>query len=103
MPYSPSSHADPQWLRVAPLAIEGVEVAINRYFYNHPEMVLGRWTRKDTLYGEGYSVTGNGDLAAPLGGYLMCHGAGGIAGHVRFGARTAAAPAIIGVTFLLLG
>ena len=40
---------------------------INRYFLNHPEMVLGTWTRKDTLYGgEGYSVTGNGDLAGQL-------------------------------------
>src|SRR5205085_1867008 len=62
----PSNHADPQWLEVAPLAIEGVEVAINRYFLSHPEMVLGAWTRKDTLYGEGYSVSGNGDLAAQL-------------------------------------
>ncbi len=27
-------------------------------------MVLGNWSRKDRLYGgEGYSVTGNGDLA----------------------------------------
>jgi SulP family sulfate permease len=35
-------------------------------------------------------TTGLGNLlAAPFGGYLMCHGAGGIAGHVRFGARTA--------------
>lgn len=62
----PPSHADPEWLGVAPLAIEGVEVAINRYFLNHPEMVLGIWTRKDTLYGEGYSVTSNGDLAEQL-------------------------------------
>ena len=29
-------------------------------------MVLGTWTRKDTLYGEGYSVVGNGDLAGQL-------------------------------------
>ena len=30
-------------------------------------MVLGTWSRKDTLYGgEGYSVTGNGDLAEQL-------------------------------------
>ena len=30
-------------------------------------MVLGRWSRKDTLYGtEGYSVIGNGDLAEQL-------------------------------------
>ena len=55
------------WLGIAPLAIEGAEVPINRYFLNHPEMVLGDWTRKDTLYGgEGYSVTGNGDLAGQL-------------------------------------
>ena len=43
-----------------------MEVAINRYFLNHPEMVLGTWTRRDTLYGEGYSVCGNGDLAGQL-------------------------------------
>jgi hypothetical protein len=30
-------------------------------------MVLGSWTRKDTLYGgEGYSVLSNGDLAGQL-------------------------------------
>jgi N12 class adenine-specific DNA methylase len=29
-------------------------------------MVLGTWTRKDTLYGEGYSVAGTGDLAIQL-------------------------------------
>ena len=27
------------------------EVPVNRYFLNHPEMVLGDWSRKDTLYG----------------------------------------------------
>lgn len=42
-------------------------------------------------------------LAAPFGGYLMCHGAGGVTGHVRFGARTATAPLIIGLIFLALG
>ena len=63
----PPNHADPQWLGVAPLTIEDVEIPINRYFLDHPEMVLGVWTRKDTLYGgEGYSVTGNGDLAGQL-------------------------------------
>ncbi len=29
-------------------------------------MVLGGWSTKDTLYGEGYSVTSNGDLAQQL-------------------------------------
>jgi N12 class adenine-specific DNA methylase len=66
-PGEPAHHFDPDWLGVAPLAIEGVDVPVNRYFLNHPEMVLGSWTRKDTLYGgEGYSVTGSGDLAAKL-------------------------------------
>ena len=60
----PANHADPDWLGVGPLAIDGLEVAVNRYFLNHPEMVLGTWTRKDTLYGgEGYSVKSYGDLA----------------------------------------
>ena len=60
-------HVDPDWLGIAPLEIDGAEVPVNRYFLNHPEMVLGNWTRKDTLYGgEGYSVTGNGDLAGQL-------------------------------------
>jgi hypothetical protein len=49
-------------------------------------------------------TTGLGNLlAAPFGGYLMCHGAGGIAGHVRFGARTGTAPLLIGLAFLGLG
>jgi MFS superfamily sulfate permease-like transporter len=49
-------------------------------------------------------TTGLGNLlAAPFGGYLMCHGAGGIAGHVRFGARTATAPLLIGMVFFALG
>lgn len=60
-------HADPEWLAVAPLTIDGIEIPINRYFLQHPEMVLGTWTRKDTLYGgEGYSVAGNGDLQTAL-------------------------------------
>jgi predicted benzoate:H+ symporter BenE len=49
-------------------------------------------------------TTGLGNLlAAPFGGYPMCHGAGGIAGHYRFGARTATAPLLIGLAFLAMG
>ena len=63
----PARHVDPDWLGVAPLEIDGAEVPVNRYFLNHPEMVLGTWSRKDTLYGgEGYSVAGSGDLAGQL-------------------------------------
>ncbi len=37
-----------------------------------------------------------------LGGIPMCHGAGGMAGHVRFGARTGGAPIILGSLLLLM-
>ena len=44
-----------------------IRFPLSRYFLNHPEMVLGTWSRKDTLYGgEGYSVAGNGDLSGQL-------------------------------------
>src|SRR5208337_1986364 len=66
-PGEPAHHVDPDWLGIAPLSVEGVEVSINNYFHHHPEMVLGTWSRKDTLYGgEGFSVLGNGDLAGQL-------------------------------------
>lgn len=40
--------------------------------------------------------------AAPLGGVPMCRGAGGMAGHVRFGARTGGALVILGVILLFV-
>ena len=40
-------------------------------------------------------------VAGGLGGVPMCHGAGGMAGHVRFGARTGGAAVLLGV--LLIG
>jgi len=39
---------------------------------------------------------------APFGALPMCHGAGGLAAHYRFGARSGAAPLILGLTFLAL-
>ena len=39
---------------------------------------------------------------AVIGGVPMCHGAGGMAGHVAFGARTGGAPIILGVILLCL-
>ena len=39
--------------------------------------------------------------SAALGGVPMCHGAGGMAGHVAFGARTGGAPIILGVLLLV--
>jgi len=39
---------------------------------------------------------------AAVGGVPMCHGAGGMAGHVAFGARTGGAPIILGAILLTL-
>jgi MFS superfamily sulfate permease-like transporter len=42
-------------------------------------------------------------LGTTIGGVPMCHGAGGMAGHVRFGARTGGALVILGTLVLLTG
>jgi MFS superfamily sulfate permease-like transporter len=39
-------------------------------------------------------------LSAGVGGVPMCHGAGGMAGHVQFGARTGGAVVILGLILL---
>lgn len=40
-------------------------------------------------------------FAGSFGGVPMCHGAGGMAGHVRFGARTGGAPVILGTLLVI--
>ncbi len=40
--------------------------------------------------------------SAPFGGIPMCHGAGGMAGHVRFGARTGGSLVMLGAIMLIL-
>lgn len=42
-------------------------------------------------------------ISTCLGGIPMCHGAGGLAGHIRFGARTGGALVILGLIVLLIG
>ena len=42
-------------------------------------------------------------VAAAIGGVPLCHGAGGMAGHVRFGARTGGALVILGLIVTLVG
>src|SRR5262249_49173062 len=59
-------HVDPAWLETQAIDIEGADIPINRYFLNHPEMVLGNWSRQDRLYDDGYSLKGNGELRAQL-------------------------------------
>lgn len=49
-------------------------------------------------------TTGAINLAgAPFGAMPMCHGAGGIAAHHRFGARSGRTPALLAVALLALG
>ncbi|MCE9567409.1 MAG: hypothetical protein K8U57_35865 [Planctomycetes bacterium] len=62
----PLSHADPEWLKTEPTDIDGRSLPINAYFKHHPEMVLGTYSGKDSLYGEGYSVKSNGALVEQL-------------------------------------
>ena len=40
-------------------------------------------------------------FSASVGGVPMCHGAGGMAGHIQFGARTGGAVVILGAILLL--
>ena len=42
-------------------------------------------------------------ISTCIGGVPLCHGAGGMAGHIRFGARTGGALVILGVIVLLTG
>jgi len=41
-------------------------------------------------------------FSATVGGVPMCHGAGGMAGHIAFGARTGGAVVILGAVLLVL-
>ena len=41
-------------------------------------------------------------LLAPFGALPMCHGAGGLVGHHRFGARSGGAPMMLGILLLVL-
>jgi hypothetical protein len=41
-------------------------------------------------------------LLVPLGALPMCHGAGGLAAHYRFGARSGTAPLLLGLALLAL-
>jgi xanthine/uracil permease len=79
-----------------PLTLGNALIAIceenNRLFPGHPV------TEKSVA-----TSTGLMNLAgATFGGVPMCHGAGGMAGHVAFGARTGGAPIILGTILLCL-
>jgi xanthine/uracil/vitamin C permease (AzgA family) len=73
-------------------AIIGITEENNRLFPNRPvtERGVSISTGLMNLFG------------SSVGGVPMCHGAGGMAGHVRFGARTGGSSIIFGTTLLLM-
>ncbi|TWT51733.1 hypothetical protein KOR42_34200 [Thalassoglobus neptunius] len=61
------NHVDASWMETTELSVEGTTVCVNRYFAEHPEVVLGDWTLQKQLYGDdGYSIRSNGNLADQL-------------------------------------
>ena len=74
-------------------AIIGTVAENNRYF---PDRKV---TAKTISIDHGFMNL----VSAFIGGVPMCHGAGGMAGHVRFGARTGGALVILGGIVLLTG
>jgi Molybdate transporter of MFS superfamily len=55
-----------------------------------------------SFIGEGLGMMRHQPLYA-IGGVPLCHGAGGMAGHIRFGARTGGALVILGAIVLMTG
>lgn len=74
-------------------AVMAITAENNRLFPQHPVT-----ERKMAI------STGIMNLISPVfGGIPMCHGAGGMAGHVRFGAHTGGALVILGTLLLFAG
>ncbi len=63
----------------------------------------GNATKKATYKGFATSMGIVNILAGILGAMPMCHGAGGLAAHHRFGARTGGSNIMIGIVFLVIG
>ena len=60
-------HVDNEWLLTDSKQVDGANISVNKYFLNHPDMVLGDWTLENQLYGgDGFSIRSNGDLATQL-------------------------------------
>jgi len=63
---------------------------------------FGEKSKKVTYKGLSISMALGCILSFFLGGMPLCHGAGGLAAHYRFGARTAGSNFMIGILFVLL-
>jgi SulP family sulfate permease len=63
---------------------------------------FGEASRKVTYRSACITMSLSNVVSFLLGGMPLCHGAGGLAAHYRFGARTAGSNIIIGAIFLVL-
>lgn len=63
---------------------------------------FGKASKRVTYRNTCISMAIGNFLSFVLGGIPLCHGAGGLAAHYRFGARTAGSNIIIGLIFLIL-
>ena len=63
---------------------------------------FGESSRRVTYRGACVSMAAANVISSLLGGMPLCHGAGGLAAHYRFGARSAGSNLIIGAIFILL-
>ncbi|MBW1817476.1 MAG: putative sulfate/molybdate transporter [Deltaproteobacteria bacterium] len=63
---------------------------------------FGRESKRVTYRAACISMALGNFLSYVVGGMPLCHGAGGLAAHYRFGARTAGSNLMIGAVFLLL-
>ncbi|MCF7935596.1 MAG: hypothetical protein K9L28_04580 [Synergistales bacterium] len=81
-----------------PLTLLNADIA----FVDLSSSYFGRQAGRITYRTAALSMSAANLCSALLGGMPMCHGAGGLAAHYRFGARTAASNLMIGGFFLVL-
>lgn len=63
---------------------------------------FGSQSQKVTYRASCISMAVANFISALMGGMPLCHGAGGLAAHYRFGARTAGSNLIIGIIFVVI-
>ncbi len=103
-PYGIPSMEDILWV-IPVLVIPQLPMTIGNAIIANTDLThqfFGERARRTTWRSVAVSQGLAGIVSFLLGGIPMCHGAGGLAAHYRFGARTAGSNLIIGGVFLLL-
>ncbi len=106
---SPLPYGFPSWsdlLFVLPIAVlPQLPMTVGNAIISNTDMAheyfgkqAGRVTNRSSAISQGIANV----CSALFGGMPMCHGAGGLAAHYRFGARTGGSNLIIGTTLLIL-